>query len=88
MDGQIEGTITLTTSRLTIGPNAIVNADISVHDVIIFGKVDGNIKAAGTIDLRQSAVVTGDILAGRLAIEESAIIKGRVELNPAGVSAS
>jgi cytoskeletal protein CcmA (bactofilin family) len=88
MDGQIEGTITLTNSRLTIGPNATVHADIHVQDVIIFGKVDGNIKATGTIDLRQSAVVTGDILAGRLAIEESAMIKGRVELNPIGASAS
>lgn len=88
MDGQIEGTITLTDSRLTIGPNAIVNADISVQDVIIFGRVNGNIKAIGTIDLRQTANVTGDVLAGRLAIEESAMIKGRVELNPTGASAS
>jgi cytoskeletal protein CcmA (bactofilin family) len=88
LDGQLEGTITLTSSRLTIGPNATVNADINVQDVIIFGKVDGNIKATGSIDLRQSAVVTGDILAGRLSIEESAIIKGRVELNPTGASAS
>jgi cytoskeletal protein CcmA (bactofilin family) len=88
LDGQLEGTITLSSSRLTIGPNAVINADISVQDIIIFGKVDGNIKATGTIDLRQSAVVTGDILAGRLAIEESAIIKGRVELNPTGATAA
>jgi cytoskeletal protein CcmA (bactofilin family) len=88
MDGQIEGTITLTNSRLTVGPNARVSADIHVQDVIIFGRVDGNIKAIGSIDLRQSAVVTGDVLAGRLAIEESAVIKGRVELNPAGASAT
>ena len=88
MDGQIEGTITLTDSRLTIGPNAVVHADISVQDVIIFGRVDGNIKATGSIDLRQTAVVMGDVLAGRLAIEESAVIKGRVELNPTGAPAS
>ncbi len=87
MDGQIEGTITLTNSRLTIGPNSKVNADIHVQDVIIFGKVDGNIKATGSIDLRQSAIVTGDVFAGRLSIEESAVIKGRVELNPTGASA-
>ena len=86
MDGQIEGTITLTDSRLTIGPNGRVSADIHVQDIIIFGKVDGNIKAKGSIDLRQSAIVTGDVFAGRLAIEESAIIKGRVELNPAGAT--
>jgi cytoskeletal protein CcmA (bactofilin family) len=87
MDGQVEGTITLTASRLTIGPNGRVSADISVQDIIIFGKVDGNIKATGSIDLRQSAVVTGDVFAGRLAIEESAVIKGRVELNPTGATA-
>jgi len=88
MDGQIEGTITLTNSRLTVGPNARVSADIHVQDVIIFGRVDGNIKAIGSIDLRQSAVVTGDVLAGRLSIEESAVIKGRVELNPTGTPAT
>jgi len=88
MDGQIEGTITLTDSRLTVGPNARVSADIHVQDVIIFGRVDGNIKAIGSIDLRQSAVVTGDVLAGRLSIEESAVIKGRVELNPSGAQAA
>ncbi len=82
MDGTIEGTITLTNSRLTIGPNAHVTANISVQDVIIFGRVDGNIQATGSIDLRQSAAVIGDVLAGRLAIEESAMIRGRVELNP------
>ncbi len=88
IDGQIEGAITLTNSRLTIGPNARVSAAaIKVQDVIIFGRVDGNIHATGSIDLRQSAVVIGDVFAGRLAIEESAIIRGRVELNPSGASA-
>lgn len=82
MDGQIEGTISLTSSRLTIGPNAHIRADIHVQDVIIFGQVEGNIKATGTIDLRQTAIVSGDVLAGRLAVEESAVIRGRVELNP------
>ncbi len=82
MDGTIEGTISLTNSRLTIGPNAHVTANISVDNIVIFGRVDGNIQATGSIDLRQSAVLIGDVLAGRLSIEESAMIKGRVELNP------
>jgi cytoskeletal protein CcmA (bactofilin family) len=80
IDGDIEGTITLSESRLTIGPNAHVKADISVRDVIIFGHLTGNIQASGRVDLRQSAFVGGDISAGRLSIEESAILKGRVEL--------
>jgi cytoskeletal protein CcmA (bactofilin family) len=80
LDGDIEGTITLTESRLTIGPNARVRADITVRDVIVFGLLTGNVQATGRVDLRQSATVNGDILAGRLSIEESAVLKGRVEL--------
>jgi cytoskeletal protein CcmA (bactofilin family) len=80
IDGDIEGTITLTESRLTIGPNARVRADITVRDVIVFGQLNGNVQATGRVDLRQSALVSGDILAGRLSIEESAVLKGCVEL--------
>jgi cytoskeletal protein CcmA (bactofilin family) len=80
IDGDVEGTVTLPESRLTIGPNARVRADISVRDVIIFGHLTGNVQAAGRVDLRQSALVNGDILAGRLSIEESAVLTGRVEL--------
>ena len=80
IDGDVEGTITLEESRLTIGPNARVKADISVRDVVIFGQLTGNVRAPGRVDLRQSAQVKGDILAGRLSIEESAVLTGRVEL--------
>ena len=80
MDGDIEGTITLTDSQLTVGPNARVHADVSVRDIVVFGRLTGNIQATGRVDLRQSAFVNGDVLAGLLSIEESAILKGRVEL--------
>jgi cytoskeletal protein CcmA (bactofilin family) len=80
IDGDVEGTVTLAENRLTIGPNARVRADISVRDVIVFGHLTGNVQATGRVDLRQSALVKGDILAGRLSIEESAVLTGRVEL--------
>jgi cytoskeletal protein CcmA (bactofilin family) len=83
MDGVVEGTILLSESRLTVGPNARVMADIDARDVVVYGLVDGNIRATGRIELRESAVVRGDIVAGRLSIEENASIKGRVELSEA-----
>jgi cytoskeletal protein CcmA (bactofilin family) len=93
MDGDIEGTITLPDNALTVGPNARVLADIRVRDVTVFGNVTGNLHATGRVDLRHSAVVNGDIFGGRLSIEESAMVKGRVELkaaeqrhNPAAVA--
>lgn len=80
LDCDIEGTITLQENRLTIGPDARIIANLTVHDLIVFGKLTGNVHATGRVDLRQSASVTGDIIAGRLSIEESAMFKGRVEL--------
>ncbi|MDQ2735120.1 MAG: polymer-forming cytoskeletal protein [Pseudomonadota bacterium] len=89
LDGKFEGTVTLADSRLTIGPNASITADLHVRDLVVFGLVDGNVHATGRIELRQSAVVNGDIFASRLSIEESASVCGRVELTgqPSGTPA-
>jgi len=89
LDCDIEGSITLSENRLTIGPDARIVADVTVRDLVVFGKLTGNVNASGRVDLRQSASLTGDIVAGRLSIEESAVLKGRVELKPGtGQSAS
>ena len=80
MDGKLDGAVTLNDSRLTVGPNGVVTADLKVRDLIVFGLVNGNVIATGRIELRQSAVLNGDIVASRLSIEENATIKGRVEL--------
>ncbi|HEY5054924.1 MAG TPA: polymer-forming cytoskeletal protein [Acidobacteriaceae bacterium] len=80
MDGVLEGTISLSEARLTIGPNARVQADLQAHDIVIYGRVDGKVRAEGRIELRNSAAVRGDLFAERLSIEENATVKGRVEL--------
>lgn len=80
LDGQVEGTVTLKDSLLTIGPNAHVRADLHVRDVIIFGRFAGNVHAEGRVDVRQSGSVEGDIFAGRISIEENAVLRGKVEL--------
>ena len=80
VDGVVEGTITLLESRLTVGPNAQVRADVKAHEVVIHGSVEGNVLGLGRIELRETAVVKGDLRAERLAIEENASMEGRVEL--------
>ncbi|MEO8736225.1 MAG: polymer-forming cytoskeletal protein [Edaphobacter sp.] len=85
LDCDIEGTITLPENRLTLGPDARIVANLTVRDLIVFGHLVGNVQATGRVDLRQSASVTGDIVAGRLSIEESAMLKGRVELKTGDV---
>ena len=80
VDGKIDGTITLTESRLTIGPEAQVHAELHVHDLIVFGLHEGSITATGRVELRQNASVTGNVAAARLSIEESASFRGNVLL--------
>jgi len=79
LDGEIEGTVALSESRFTVGPNAKVMADVQARDVIVFGRVEGNIRATGRVELRQGSTVIGDIHAMRLSIEESAAVSGKVE---------
>ena len=83
VDGRLEGTVSLSESRLTIGPNANVVADLSAKDVLILGQVHGNVLATGRVELRAGSVVEGDIRALRLAIEDNALFRGKVDLTQA-----
>ena len=55
IDGDVEGTVTLPESRLTIGPNAAVKANLQVHDVIILGSCEGNTTATGRVETRPAS---------------------------------
>ena len=80
VDGQLEGTVTLSEGKLTIGPNANVAADLTAKDVLVHGKLQGNIVASGRVDLRAGSTVEGDVRALRLAIEDNAVFRGKVDL--------
>jgi cytoskeletal protein CcmA (bactofilin family) len=80
IDGHVEGAITLAENRLTIGPNADVLADLSARDVLIQGKLKGNIVATGRVELRAGSAVEVDVRALRLAIEDNAVFRGKVDL--------
>ena len=79
MDGELQGTIRISGARLTIGPGARIRGDIAGKEIVIFGQVEGDIRATGRADLRASATVQGNIFAGTLSIEESAVFRGKVD---------
>lgn len=83
VDGRVEGTVSLSESRLTIGPNAHVAADLAAKDVLILGHVQGNVVASGRVELRAGCSVEGDIRALRLAVEDNAVFRGKVDLTQA-----
>jgi cytoskeletal protein CcmA (bactofilin family) len=80
VEGRVEGTVVLTESRLTIGPNASVAADLTAKDILIMGQVHGNLIATGRVEMRAGCQVEGDVRALRLAIEDNAAYRGKVDL--------
>ncbi len=87
IDGRVEGTIQLMDNRLTIGPNADVAADLSAKDILVMGKVKGNVSATGRVELRAGCLLEGDVKAMRLAIEDNAILRGKVDLTQGAAKA-
>ncbi len=80
LDGEVEGTIELDRNSLTIGPNARIRAHIHAREVILHGKVDGNVQGTDRVELRRSAVLVGDISTQRVSIEDGAYFKGTIDI--------
>jgi cytoskeletal protein CcmA (bactofilin family) len=80
VDGNVEGKIELRNHRLTVGPNGNVKADVSAKSVVIQGKLEGTVNASERVELRKSAVVAGDVTTQRIAMEEGAFLKGKVDI--------
>ncbi len=81
LDGVLEGNISLPGKRLTVGANGVIHADIETADLVVFGRVEGSLKATGRAELKHSAVFVGDISATRLSIEDKATLQGYVDLS-------
>jgi len=83
VDGRIEGTINFPDNRVTVGRNGNVAANITAKEVVIMGKVHGNVDCADRLDIRSEGMLSGDVITHRISVEEGAILKGGVEVrNP------
>ncbi|HYK49409.1 MAG TPA: polymer-forming cytoskeletal protein [Terriglobales bacterium] len=83
VDGKIEGTVNLGDSRVTIGRNGSVAANITAREVVILGKVQGNIQCSDRLDIRSEGALTGDVITQRISVEDGAILKGSVQVRAA-----
>ncbi|MFZ1130942.1 MAG: polymer-forming cytoskeletal protein [Terriglobales bacterium] len=83
IDGRVEGSINVPGNRVTIGRNGNVAANITAQEVVIMGKVHGNVDCEDRLDIRGEGLLSGDVITHRISVEEGAILKGGVEVrNP------
>jgi len=80
VDGQVDGSIELPTSKLTIGPQANVKASIKAQTVSLVGNAEGTIEANERVELCGQSRLVGDIRTPRLVIKDGAYIKGKVDV--------
>jgi cytoskeletal protein CcmA (bactofilin family) len=83
IDGRIEGTVNFADNRVTIARNGSVAANISAREVVILGKVQGNIECSDRLDIRSEGSLTGDVITQRVSVEDGAILKGSVQVRAA-----
>src|ERR1700737_3022461 len=79
IDGQLEGKLDLGNASVTVGPNGVVKADITALEVIVRGRVDGKVVGSERIQIGSSGQIIGEIHCERIAIEDGAVLRGRVE---------
>ncbi len=80
IDGKVEGTINLPGNRVTVGRNGQVAANITSREIVVLGKVRGNITAQDRVDIRSEGALTGDVTAARISIEDGAFFKGGIDI--------
>jgi cytoskeletal protein CcmA (bactofilin family) len=83
VDGRVEGTVNIPEHRVTVGRNGVVTADVNAREVVIMGKVHGNIICSDRLDIRSEGSVTGDVVVQRISVEDGAILKGSVQVQAA-----
>ena len=82
IEGSFQGKIDSADHDIHVEKEAVVTAEIHGRNVIVLGHVSGNILASGKITIGKSAVVTGDISAPTLSIQDGARFKGSVKMIP------
>jgi cytoskeletal protein CcmA (bactofilin family) len=88
IDGIVEGPISLRSHELIIGSTAQLNSEIHAGEVVVYGRVVGNVNSRGRVEITKDGSITGDISCACISIEDGAHFKGRIEIDPARAKAA
>jgi cytoskeletal protein CcmA (bactofilin family) len=80
VEGLVEGPIQLGDGVLTVGATGKITSDVLAREVIVCGKLEGNITARDRIQIKDVGSVVGDLATGRIIIEDCANLKGSIEI--------
>lgn len=76
LDGTLNGNCECK-DMLIVGTDGVIKGDITTQNMIIAGKVEGDIIANGKLELYSTGKLTGNITARSLVVDEDAYFDGR-----------
>jgi cytoskeletal protein CcmA (bactofilin family) len=82
VQGRVEGTIDLGDHQVTVGQSGKVTADIRARVISIDGEVSGDLTGAEKVIISKSGKVRGNIVAPRMTLEDGALFKGSIDMDP------
>ncbi|MEE8495644.1 MAG: polymer-forming cytoskeletal protein [Xanthomonadales bacterium] len=85
INGHIKGSIVESSHNVEIGESGKVNANISAKIVIVAGLVEGNIAGSEKVLISKTGSVRGNIVAPRVQLEDGALFRGSIEMDPGKV---
>jgi cytoskeletal protein CcmA (bactofilin family) len=80
INGEFRGTVKMAGSRVTIGTEGNVSGDIEAREIVVRGELKGNLRAAERILVGPTGRWHGDSVSPRLAIEDGAVVSGKLEV--------
>lgn len=87
IDGEVNGDIDAK-GDMVIGNKGVVNGNLVAANLNIGGRVTGNATVAGKVEIESSGSIYGDLQATLLAMDEKAIINGKVTMINEAVNAT
>ncbi len=81
IDGKVDGPISLGNHRLTVGRTAKVSAEVVAREIVVYGEVNGNLRAQERIEIKKDGSVIGDLTTARIMVEDGAYFKGKIEID-------
>lgn len=82
IQGHVEGTITLQGHNVTISKSGKVKANIEANQIIVEGELEGDMNGDEKVVIRDTGNVRGNIIAPRVTLEDGAMFKGSIEMEP------
>jgi cytoskeletal protein CcmA (bactofilin family) len=87
VDGTIEGSVE-SKAAVVVAESGAVTGNVRALDVLVAGKIHGNVACSGHLDILSTGVIEGDIEAKSLRVEIGGVLTGRSQMGgkPADVT--